>query len=365
MVNQQEMDESKLFTKKHTPFEVQTACENHSPKHTKYSGCVWVQPSKCKWKNDIQGCFDKIKKQMCEVINTKKCFDGNYMIKSTSCSFSSFFLDSSEFTETRIKEMVTRNDGGPRYVNLDPHDKRRCCHEDMSIQISLHGKLSIASEQCTRGRLQINGGYKCSGQLTCLTGIDAVTYWIQHGITQNYDDNGEKQDDYLKLYPKDKNTYFDPKNDIPIRKTNEEAQKYRRIKLSTMTSQEVKEKFPDWKCDPDQNRLDDNDEFKDELFEDYPPFTTIADKIRIENQLVVNKLNANGDMVNRTKEMWTSVIWQGGSKSVKCDWDLWPISGCDVVLEPTQEKGFYDCIVETGMTDGYCGVNIPIFGKKC
>ena len=356
MVNQQDMDENAVFTKKkHTPLEVQTACETHSPKHTKYSGCVWVEPSKCKWKNDIQGCFDKLKKQVCEVINTKKCYDGMYMIKSTSCSFASLSA-SGEFTETGIKEMMTRNDGGPKYVNLDPHDKRRCCHDGLNLKTSLHGKLSIASEQCTRGRLGQNGGYKCFGQLTCLTGIDTVTYWIQHGITQNYDANGVNHtiDDYLKLYPKDKNTYFDPKNDIPIRKTNKEAQKYRRIKLSTMTSQEVKEKFPDWKCKEE-----------DERFDDYPPFTTFADKIRIENQLVVNKLNADGDMENRTKEIWISVLWQGGSKSVKCDWDKWPTSGCNIELEPTKGQGFYDCIVETGMENGYCGVNLPIFGKKC
>ena len=355
MVNQQDMDENTLFTKKHTSLEVQTACETHSPKHTKYSGCVWVEPSKCKWKNDIRGCFDKVKKQICEVVNTRRCNDGTYMIQSTSCSFSSL-VTSKDFTETGIKQMMTRNDGGPKYVNLDPHDKRRCCHDDLDFDTSLHGKLSIASEQCTRGRLELDGGYKCYGQSTCLTGIETVIYWIENGITENDRDGGVKEDNYLKKYPKDK---------FEFGRNNAGARKYRRTTLSAMTSKEVKERFPDWKCDPNKNRADDNGEIKWESFEDYPPFTTIADKIRIENQLVVNKLNADGDMENRTKEIWISVLWQGGSKSVKCDWDKWPTSGCNIELEPTKGQGFYDCIVETGMENGYCGVNLPIFGKKC
>ena len=78
--------------------------------------------------------------------------------------------------------------------------------------------------------------------------------------------------------------------------------------------------------------INDDGEFrglKSPKFEDYPPFTKIDDKIRIENDLVVNILNDNKTIANRTKEIWTPVLWQGGSKSVRCDWDTYKTSGCD------------------------------------
>ena len=50
---------------------------------------------------------------------------------------------------------------------------------------------------------------------------------------ENYDDNGEKQDEYLELYPQDNNMYFDPNNDIRLgiknTVTGDAANKYRRI----------------------------------------------------------------------------------------------------------------------------------------
>ena len=156
------------------------------PFHSKYTGCRWVEPKECEWKDDFDYCIARLTTVICESINTKRCKEGTFLLKSTSCSFTSFLNPSQGIKRTTDdwKQMVTRNDGKIGYWNADPHDKHRCCDKELHGTIQKGCKpLIIHSSECKFPFTFENEEYN-----TCQKkgGLGSTYLWCSHNT--NYVD---------------------------------------------------------------------------------------------------------------------------------------------------------------------------------
>ena len=101
---------------------VKETCTTQSPFHSKYTGCQWILQETCKWGNDIDECFRRLQKEICNSINTKRCNSGEFLVPTNACTFTSF-LDPNRAGKRSVKEwkkVVTQNDGELSHWNADP-----------------------------------------------------------------------------------------------------------------------------------------------------------------------------------------------------------------------------------------------------
>ena len=390
------------------------------PFHSKYTGCRWVEPKECEWKDDFDYCIARLTTVICESINTKRCKEGTFLLKSTSCSFTSFLNPSQGIKRTTDdwKQMVTRNDGKIGYWNADPHDKHRCCDKELHGTIQKGCKpLIIHSSECKFPFTFENEEYN-----TCQKkgGLGSTYLWCSHNtnyVDVLFEDDTQEGVDWSKCRKSDgrpldlvdtivpgkpdivacqaaptctlgiqaakdwvvkinqekKNLKEMNESVILVQKTNDTgkiAQKTNatgQIALSKLNTKERFEQIPDWKCKDD------------ERFEAFPPLS----RIRKELNLTYEKNE------RRPTVIYNDIEWQKGEndRKVVCDWTTFRQSGCDNAYEMVevfpdcsgislfdcsikkpemvQSVKFFpqlDCIQEKGTDESYCGTRTPIMG---
>ena len=310
-------------------------CTTHMPYHSKYTGCHWEEPQKCEWGNDIKECFRRIRMELCNSINTKRCANGQFLLRTNACTFASFLApdNGKKRSINEWKQIVSKHDGKVGYWNADPHASERCCHTDLHDATK---EGSCVPEMIVNENCIFPWFFKSAEYTGCLKSHDGAYSWCSHAKTyvqrtveidtsvEGKDwskcyENGKKNrlfDDFANKDPKpydvslasqsntDLNTveritsmngkthrsqcFGEPTCTVGIQAAKNWVIQNGPLAFSELTTKEVNEQIPEWKC------------LNKERFHTLPPFS----KIRLELNLTYA-----AEELRRPEVIYEPIVW--------------------------------------------------------
>ena len=290
-------------------------CQETMPLHHMYTGCNWEDKHTCIWKQDIKHCFTRVKNELCTSINTRRCGEGNFLIKTTGCSWSSLFDKQSAYDLQNYIGMASRGDGGVSWYNYDPTDSKRCCNPELhGTEVSMNQFNQVMHDarekeldkapymHCTLQQNEspkdgYDSGYSCllKNLKEGLTAKD-IPCWCdgeasgslrspkypccQPACTEGLEQSGVKE-------RVEESGWYNQKN----------QRRYAPGKVNQLGSQEAYLKYRQWKCT------------KAQAFEVFPPFS--QETAWMQGVLYKNHIDKNGVVEIRTRRLWRDVVWKG------------------------------------------------------
>ena len=290
-------------------------CQDTMPFHTMYTGCNWEDKHTCIWKQDVAHCFNRVKKEICTSINTRRCGEGSFLIKSSGCSWNALFDTQSDYDYQNYVSMRSRSDGGVSWYNYDPTDPRRCCNEE------LHGNTVWMNSENQVMHLRSDGKKKEVNRLKDASYMHCtldkkdkdpdkcLIKNIKSGQTARnlpcWCDGEASGSLRSPKYPCCLPACTEGLEESGVKERVEESgwynqknqRRYAPGKANQLFSETAYLDYSKWKCT------------KAEAFEVFPPFT--QEQKWMQGVLYRHHTDENGVVQSRTRNLWKDVVWKG------------------------------------------------------
>ena len=116
--------------------------------------CQWYTripgTSACKWKRDIEMCMNRVKKDLCLSVNTQRCKEGEFMMKSQDCTWNSLIYTRRKGTVREFDTWAYKRDCDA-YVTAG--GRNTDCDKDAVVKMYLTDKKEITRKKSWAGKM--------------------------------------------------------------------------------------------------------------------------------------------------------------------------------------------------------------------